>query len=290
MSKKPTLASLDKRQTALECKVDEVLDILKNLNAKPVISTGVAIINIKTRKNTGEVLDVKTQTVTDMFGNVYTKLPVIFIKVDETNIQVSLKDIDGFTKIEPQLVSTYKNSIGSDGLIHSIKGVAPDFNQISFNKSIKFFAGVGAEHLSWLTLFAYQLLVLSSSIADEVLSITKAEGDHWNSDRGTGFKDTHDNGYLGISQLFDAGRSFFSCDKKHPLFKVFASLNGKIVPIVDKFFGLVGNLEEHSNPLFVYDWDCYFDYGWNGGTTSARLCKPFAKGLLRKENTIEGRR
>lgn len=289
MSKKPTLASLDKRQTALECKVDEVLDILKNLNAKPVISTGVAIINIKTRKNAGEVLDVKTQTVTDKFGNVYTKLPVIFIKVDETNIQVSLKDIDGFTKIEPQLVSTYKNSIGSDGLIHSIKGVAPDFNQISFNKSIKFFAGVGAEHLSWLTLFAYQLLVLSSSIADEVLSITEAEKYDSNSDRGTGFKDTHDNGYLGISQLFDAGYTFFSCDKKHPLFKVFASLNGQIVPIADKFFGLVGSWGKYSNLLFVFGWDDTFDGDWSD-RTSARLCKPFLKWLLRKENTIDGRR
>ena len=277
MSKKPTLASLDKRQTALECKVDEVLDILKNLNAKPVISTGVAIINIKTRKNTGEVLDVKTQTVTDKFGNVYTKLPVIFIKVDETNIQVSLKEIDGFTKIEPQLVSTYKNSIGSDGLIHSIKGVAPDFNQISFNKSTKFFAGVGAEHLSWLTLFAYQLLVLSSSIADKVLSIKKAEEYDWNSDRGTAFKDTHDNGYLGISQLFDAGRSFFSCDKKHPLFKVFASLNGQTVPSADKFFGLVGSWGECSNPLFDYGWIDSFDDHWDDNS-SARLCKPFEKG------------
>lgn len=282
MSKKLTLTSLDKRQTKLESKVDEILYLLKqNKNGVSAPTNQVAIIDIESRKNSGSILTPAISFVEDEFDNKYTVLPVIYVAKVGDKIHVSLEEFEGATRIEPQQISTYKNSIDDSGKIRSVCGVAPSFNQMSMNKSDKFCKIVDAEQMTWETLFAYQLLVLASDKADEVLSIRQCESYNFNDERDCGFKDTSDNELLlGVDRLVTAGYTLFKCDNSdNDLFKLFCSLNDKSVPSTsNRFFGIVGDYGNCGcSPLLYLLWNVYFGSDW-GGSGSARLCKPYNKG------------
>lgn len=275
------ISALEKKVTAMDSKIDQILKALATpKNEGDITSPNMPplIIDIKS-KETNLCFNANIIHINDDKIGTFTKLPVIYIKRDEGKIKVSLDNFDGAFEIKPQLISTYKNHLDDNFELKSVKGVAPTFNTFSFNKAKRFFKRYDGEHLNWKTYFTYELLVLFSTRGKEVLDMRQCENYNWSDERECGFKDTHDDFFAGVSQLFNAGYTMVDCDhtaEEQELYDLFLEFNDRadLKDRTSRYFLFIGDYGGcGKSPLlravrfvsFVSDWV---------GCGCARLCLP----------------
>ena len=275
------IAKLEKGLAALSNDVEKILNLLsdRSNNSREVVSPRCPVfsVDIKTKKSDDTFAPILETLEIGDIGK-FTKLPTLFIKEESEKILFSIEEKDGFEKVEPQLVSTYKNSLTDDFEAKSVKGVAPNFHGFSFNNAKRLFNRYGGKHLSWRTYLVYALLVLVSDRKNEVLGMTRAEDYNWSDSRECGFTDTHDNFYVGISQLFTTGYTMVDCehtDEEAKLYNTFLKLVNKdsLISNTNRYFLFLGDYGSCNNPLLRAVGNVFFGDGW-GGFGCARLCLP----------------
>ncbi len=213
----------------------------------------------------------------DKHKNIYVRLPAIYVNVMGKIVYFTFDEVDGYIKLQPQLVSKYKNSL-VDGKIRSIPNVAPNFTQFSFNKATKFCKWVDGEQLNWRTVLYFQIMWAYAYGTKNNNSILPNEKYKWSSERDCAFGDTGKGigEFLGVEQLFTSGRNFVDLSNPETeLWKIYKEWNfdEKFDPS-DKF-ALWGDYDpdENSKGVFFSDWYSGFDGCWDGGNVAVRLCK-----------------
>lgn len=275
--------TLEERVKALE---EQVKGIVINRKMDNVYELDINSLNSHGRLKGDEFLNyVKSlsEETTDKFGNVFVKLPTIYVSLKENKLSFS------FTKLEtsqycikPQLVSKYKNSL-VNGQLRSIPNVAPNFNQFSFNKSSKFCKWVDGEQLNWGTVLYIQIMWSYAYGTKNTNKILPNEDRVWNTERDCGFADTGKGigEFLGIEQLFTSGRNFVDFkdwNKIKELWNLYKSWNYNSSFDPAGKFGLWGDYDkdDDSKSVFFSCWYYWFDRAWCNDGYGVRLCNaPF---------------
>ena len=108
----------------------------------------------------------------------------------------------------------------------------------------------------------------------------QCENYNWSDERGSGFKDTHDDFFAGVSQLFTAGYTMVDCDHtadEKELYDLFLEFNDRtdLKDRTSRYFLFIGDFGGCSKSPLLRAFDyVYFGDGW-GGSICARLCKPY---------------
>lgn len=222
-------------------------------------------------------LDIDTERIIDRYGNYYRKFPDIYVSWDKKRLYLSLFPQKSFILIHPQQISEYKNSL-INGQIRSIPHVAPNFNQLSFNKSAKFCKWVGGEHMSGITyLYLMLICIFTRGTCDNVV---RGEDFDWDNERDCGFGDTGEQPtFCGLEQIICSGYNFIelrSFDKQPQLFELLKELlmrgDLKSQDSYEDIFGYFGGTGDDENALFYAVYDGRF--GLDGsGDLSPRLCR-----------------
>ncbi len=279
------ISALEKKVTAMDSKLDQILKALSSQDVRSEVDIEAALrpyfytIDIKS-KEVNDTLYGSPEFINDGVVGSFTKLPILYVKREDGKVKMSFTDFDGAFEIKPQLISTYKNHLDDNFELKSVKGVAPTFNTLSFNKAKRFFKRYGGEHLNWKTYFAYELLVLFSTRGKEVLDMKQCENYNWSDERECGFKDTHDDFFAGVSQLFNTGYTMVDCDHtadEQELYDLFLEFNDRtdLKDRTSRYFLFIGDYGKcgESPLLLAYDYMSFGD-GWFG-YDCARLCKPY---------------
>ncbi len=269
--------TLEERVTLLEKQ-------MSNLVANKELTTEFAL-NVKNLKSSGEPKGVDflnyveslSEKIEDEHKNIYVKLPTIYVNVMSRIIYFSFNEIDGYIKLQPQLVSKYKNSL-VDGKIRSIPNVAPNFSQFSFNKATKFCKWVDGEQLNWRTVLYFQIMWAYAYGTKNNNSILPNEKYNWSSERDCAFGDTGKGigEFLGVEQLFTSGRNFVDLsDHETELWKIYKEWNFNEQFDPNAKFAEWGDYDpdEKSKGVFFSDWNNGFNRCWNAGDRAVRLCK-----------------
>lgn len=273
-----TIRELEKRLEQLE----KTIDKLCKENAKKEYQFHVKKMtsNCTNPEDFLNLVKSKSEEFTDNYGNVYVQLPTIYLQYlgsDEYRFAFEPTN-EEMEELIPQAISKYKNSL-INGQIRSIPNVAPNFNQMSYNKVTKFCGWVEGEQLNWKTVLYIQIMWAYAYQTKNNNDILPNENWEWDKERDCGFDNTGKGigEFLGIEQLFTSGRnfvSFASRDEGSDLWKLYALWNYGSNFDADKKLGIWGdyNEEKDSQSAFFFCWNFDFDYAW-GNDCSVRLCK-----------------
>ena len=107
----------------------------------------------------------------------------------------------------------------------------------------------------------------------------QCENYNWSDERECGFKDTHDDFFAGVSQLFNAGYTMVDCDHtadEQELYDLFLEFNDRtdLKDRTSRYFLFIGDYSGCGKSPLLHANVCeYFGNGW--GDRCARLCKPY---------------
>lgn len=289
---KLTIKSTNERIDSLESKLDLIIKKLNTSKSINEVATSkqykqYCIVNIKD----GAIIDghldnIVSEDIIDEFANFYVKLTPLFVKqLDDNQVMLSTEEFEEAVELVPQLISKYKNSL-INGQCRSIPNVAPDFTQLSYNKSKKFAEWVGGEIMNWETQLYIQLVYLATYGTKKNDDYIPNEDWNWDAERDCGFGDTGQGigEFLEIEQLFTSGKNFISFggyddESKSCLWNIYKSLNDDVKFNPSNRFGIWGDYGKTSDSIapFWFDGVRGFYYSWNGDGYGLRLCKAFEK-------------
>lgn len=281
-----TLKGLSKRQDSLEKTLNKILDLLNSQGSKaeccePNHKSEILVYDLENDTVVQDAdCDITHSLITDEHENVFVKYDKdLYYKLEGKIISITSQNVNGFKRVHPQLISRYKNSIDENFKLRSIVGVAPNCNQLSFNKSTKFAKSVGGEHLSGTT--HLYLMLLHIFTFKHRNNYVDNESYNFDEARDCGWRDTNDDtsdAYLGLSQIANTGYNFVdirTLDKED--FDCYKALlvRGDVRSLDDnsKYFAITGGYGSDENNLFFSVWCDYFGYAWIDDVGALRLCK-----------------
>ena len=269
--------TLEERVTLLEKQ-------MSNLVANKELTTEFAL-NVDSFKSSGEpkgkeflnYVESISEKIEDEHKNIYVKLPTIYINTVGRIIYFSFNEIAGYIKLQPQLVSKYKNS-WIDGKVRSIPNVAPDLNQFSYLKSLKLCRWVNGEMLNWKTVLYFQIMWAYAYETKENNDILPNEQYEWSNERDCAFGDTGKGigEFLGIEQLFTSGRNLVDLSNPETeLWGLYKEWNFDKDFNPNEKFALWGdyNPDEESEAGFFSYWRGRVYDAWTDDDGALRLCK-----------------
>lgn len=233
---------------------------------------------------------IEKTTYIDEYANEYVILPPIYVrKMGDSKVLVSLSQFLGGIELKPQMISRYKNSL-IDGKCRSIPNVAPNFTQISYNKSNKFAEWADGEIMNWKTQLYIQLVYLAIYGTKKNDDYLPNEDSDWNEERDCAFGDTGKGigEFLGIEQLFTSGRNFISFDghdNNLVLWDLYKGINFDYNFDPNMKYGIWGDYDKshNSSAPFCSSWSDGFRSTWFNGCCGLRLCKTYLKYKENKE-------
>lgn len=286
MSKaKLTMAGLDKRLDQVELSINKILDLLNSQGNKaeycePPHKNEILVYDLENDTVVQDAdCDITHSLITDEHENVFVKYDKdLYYKLEGKTISITSQNVNGFKRVHPQLISRYKNSIDENFKLRSIVGVAPNCNQLSFNKSTKFAKSVGGEHLSGTT--HLYLMLLHIFTFKHRNNYVDNESYNFDEARDCAWRDTNDDtsdAYLGLSQIANTGYNFVdirTLDKED--FNCYKALlvRGDVRSLDDnsKYFAITGGYGSDENNLFCSGWCGGFVCAWDY-LSALRLCK-----------------
>ena len=286
---KLTLKSTNERIERLEKMIESFLErygYVENskgdINSRLYFSINFATLKSDCKNSSDflNMVEIKSSEFTDDYGNVYVQLPPIWINLEKKHFTFENQDDnENFISLRPQAISKYKNSL-IEGKIRSIANVAPNFNQVSFNKSTKFCNWVNGEQLNWLTVLYIQIMWVFAYQTKHNDDILPNENYKWNEERDCAWENTgNDIGkFLGIEQLFTSGKNFVSfeeVEENKELWKIYKQWNYHEEFDDKNRFGLWGDYDNDESSIspFFSGASHFFHYSWDCDFYSVRLCK-----------------
>ena len=282
---KLTMAGLDKRLDQVELSINKILNILNSQGNKaeycePPHKSEILVYDLENDTVVQDAdCDITHSLITDEHENVFVKYDKdLYYKLEGKIISITSQNVNGFKRVHPQLISRYKNSIDENFKLRSIVGVAPNCNQLSFNKSTKFAKSVGGEHLSGTT--HLYLMLLHIFTFKHRNNYVDNESYNFDEARDCAWRDTNDDtsdAYLGLSQIANTGYNFVdirTLDKEDFYCYKALLVRGDVRSLDDnsKYFAITGGYGSDENNLFYSRWRVDFDGAWlNYG--ALRLCK-----------------
>lgn len=279
-----TLQGLSKRLDSQEKTLNKILDLLNSGSKKeccePPHKSEILVYDLENDTVVQDAdCNITHSLITDEHGNVFVKYDKdLFYKLEGKIVSITSQNVNGFKRVHPQLISRYKNSIDENFKLRSIVGVAPNCNQLSFNKSTKFAKSVGGEHLSGTT--HLYLMLLHIFTFKHRNNYVDNESYNYDVVRDCGWRDTNDDtsdAYLGLSQIANTGYNFVdirTLDKED--FDCYKELlvRGGVRSLDDnsKYFAITGGYSDENN-LFYSRWLDDFNFAWSGYYVALRLCK-----------------